>query len=283
METIMRDGWRWLTPPVPAAIAMLRMPVIEAAFDRAPPARGKARLLVLRDAGGAAVDEAVVVGLEDGLEVMVHGGPGVRAAVEAALLSHGCAAVPGAAEQRWDALANAAHPAAVRWLLAHGSAAQPPFSRDLLSRCPVVLITGPVNAGKSTLLNAWCGRQRALVSDVPGTTRDLVAAETLTRGWRLRLLDSAGLRSAADPLERAGQVLVDEARRYADVVVFLRPPGDTGPDPAPGDLLVMGKADLAPAPPESCWSVHGVTGRSADGLLNRLVTAVLSRLNLLAG
>lgn len=280
----MRDGWQWLTPPVPAAIAMLRMPVMVAAFDRAPPARGKARLLVLRDAGGAAVDEAVVVGLEDGLEVMVHGGPGVRAAVEAALLSHGCAAVPGAAEPRWDALATAAHPAAVRWLLAHGSTEESPFRRDLLSRCPVVLITGPANAGKSTLLNAWCGRQRALVSDVPGTTRDLVAAEALTHGWRLRLLDSAGLRSAADPLERAGQALVDGARRYADVVVFLRPPGgDTGSDPAPGDLLVMGKADLMPAPPDSCWSVHGVSGRPADELLNRLGIAVLTRLGLLSG
>ena len=279
----MTDGWQWLTPPAPAAIAMLRMPVIAAAFDRAPPLLGRARLLMLRDAGGTAVDEAVVAGVDDGLEVMLHGGPGVRAAVEAALVSHGLAPARVAADVRWDALASAAHPAAVRWLLSHGTQAEPPFRRDLLSRCPVVLITGPANAGKSSLLNAWCGHQRALVSDAPGTTRDLVAAETLAHGWRLRLIDSAGLRTAADPLERAGQALVADARRFADVVMYMRPPADTGQGIVAGDLTVIGKADLLPAPQtqaEPYWSVRGLADVSAGDLLNRLAMAVLDRLGL---
>lgn len=276
-----REGWYWLTPPAPAAIALLRMPVVAAAFDRTPPVSGRARLLMLRDAAGVLVDEAVVAGRDDGLEVMVHGGPGVRAAVEAALVSHGLAPAPITVDARWDALAGAAHPAAVHWLLAHGPQPTPPFRRELLSRCPVVLITGPANAGKSSLLNAWCGQRRALVSDVPGTTRDLLAAETLTKGWRLRLLDSAGLRSAADPLERAGQALVADARRFADVVIFLRPPGDDGHDSIAGDLVVAGKADLlAAAPSAPCWSVQGVAGVSAGELLDRLALAVLARLGL---
>ena len=82
---------------------------------------------------------------------------------------------------------------------------------ELLYRPPFgVLITGPANAGKSSLLNAWCGHQRALVSDQAGTTRDLVAAETICHGWRLRLLDSAGLRAGADAIEAAGQALVEQ-------------------------------------------------------------------------
>lgn len=279
----MTDGWQWLTPPAPAAIAMLRMSVIAAAFDPALPSPGRARLLILRDAGGTDVDEAVVARLDDGLEVMVHGGPGVRAAVEAALVSHGLAPARIAAGARWDALASAAHPAAVRWLLAHGTQAEPPFRRELLSRCPVVLITGPANAGKSSLLNAWCGHRRALVSDVPGTTRDLVAAETLAHGWRLRLIDSAGLRAAADPLERAGQALVADARRFADVVIYVRPPADTGQGLVAGDLTVIGKADLLPAPltqAEPHWSVRGVANVPAGDLLNNLAVVVLDRLGL---
>lgn len=279
----MSDGWQWLTPPAPAAIAMLRMPALASAFDRAPPAPGRARLLTLRDARGAAVDEAVVVGLDAGLEVMVHGGPGVRAAVAAALAGHGLAETPPAPDARWDALAGAAHPAAVRWLLARGEQAEPPFPRELLARCPVVLITGPANAGKSSLLNAWCGQRRALVSDLPGTTRDLVAAETLAHGWRLRLVDSAGLRAAADPLERAGQALAADARRFADAVIFLRPPGHDGQGSAAGDLVVAGKADLlAGQPPagELRWSARGLVGTPPAALLDALATAVLRRLGL---
>ncbi|MFN9225168.1 MAG: GTPase [Planctomyces sp.] len=60
-----------------------------------------------------------------------------------------------------------------------------------------VLLTGEPNAGKSSLLNALCGRQRAIVSDVPGTTRDLLDAETTMGGWIIRFVDSAGVRDDA--------------------------------------------------------------------------------------
>jgi tRNA modification GTPase len=163
----------------------------------------------------------------------------------------------------------------VRWLLTNDG--PPPFPADLLERVPVVLITGPANAGKSTLLNAWCGHQRALVSDIPGTTRDLVAAQTLVHGWRLRLLDSAGLRAGGDELERAGQALAAQARRSADLVLYLRPPGDHGGEA--GDLIVQGKADLS-ASDGLRWSVHGVPGTGPASLLDHLGRAVLERLRL---
>jgi tRNA modification GTPase len=61
-----------------------------------------------------------------------------------------------------------------------------------------ILLTGEPNAGKSSLLNLLCGRQRAIVSETPGTTRDLLEAETCLAGWVLQFHDSAGIRSATD-------------------------------------------------------------------------------------
>jgi hypothetical protein len=273
----MADGFRWLTPPAPAAIALVQVPVFAALCDRPLPMVGRARFAHLRAVDGTIVDEVVVTRVDDArMEIACHGGPGMRAAVEQALRGHGL--VPANTllrTDRWSRLARAAHPAAVRWLLTNDGA--PPFPANLLERVPVVLITGPANAGKSTLLNAWCGHQRALVSDIPGTTRDLVAAQTLIHGWRVRLLDSAGLRAGGDEIERAGQALVAQARQCADLVLYLRPPGDAGGEP--GDLIVHGKADLAGGDGLR-WSVHGIAGADAATLLGGLGRVVLQRLHL---
>ena len=275
----MVDGWTWLTPPAPAAIALLRAPLCEKLFDRLPPLVGSARFANICAVDGHIVDEVVVTRVSaTTVDIACHGGPGIRAAVEAALIGHGLLPSNSTAEDpRWSALAQAASPAAVRWLLAHGDR-EPPFQRRFLSHIPLVLITGPTNAGKSTLLNAWCGQQRALVSDIAGTTRDLVAAQTIVHGWRLRLLDSAGLRHGGDELERAGQALVAQARRAADVVLYLQPPNDKN-TPEVGDLIVHGKADLA-AVDGLCWSVHGVAQTDAATLLDHIGRAVLERLQL---
>jgi tRNA U34 5-carboxymethylaminomethyl modifying GTPase MnmE/TrmE len=272
------SSYAWLTPPAPAALALARLRSPPARlFDRPLPSAGRARFARLRDATDAVVDEAVIWRLADGVvELSIHGGPGMRAAVDACLRSHGLNEEPLAPDPTWNALAHAASPAAARWLLRHGPTAAPPFPRDFLARAPLVLITGVANAGKSTLLNAWCGRERALVSDVPGTTRDLLAAEALVHGWRLRLLDSAGLRASADDLERAGQELVAHARARADLVIYLRAPGDETPSVA-GDLEVLGKADLRTGPANAiAWS--NVVDRA--GHLRALEAAVLARLGL---
>jgi hypothetical protein len=283
--------WTWLTPPEPAALAVLRCSALPGLAARALPATGQAGFARLRDRAGAAVDEVVLVRVaDDALEITTHGGPGVRAAVGACLAGHGLVEVPwtaggalvgdaaGGGAVAWSDLARAASPAAVRWLLAHPRAV-PPFPAGLLTRAPVVLITGPANAGKSTLLNAWCGRQRALVSDIPGTTRDLVAAHALVGGWRLRLVDSAGLRPTADPLEQAGQDLVAAARGWADLVLYLQPP-DGSDGCQPGDLVVQGKADLREPVDKLCWSAKGKGGTGPAELLTRVGAAVLTRLGL---
>ncbi|HTW84782.1 MAG TPA: tRNA uridine-5-carboxymethylaminomethyl(34) synthesis GTPase MnmE [Candidatus Sulfotelmatobacter sp.] len=65
-------------------------------------------------------------------------------------------------------------------------------------------IVGPPNAGKSSLLNGLLGEDRAIVSDVPGTTRDVIEERFTIDGVAVRVLDTAGLRRTADPLERIG-------------------------------------------------------------------------------
>jgi tRNA modification GTPase len=85
-----------------------------------------------------------------------------------------------------------------------------------------VVLTGPPNAGKSSLLNALLGYGRAIVHDAPGTTRDIVTALTAIDGWPVELADTAGLRVSSDPIEAAGIALAESYLAQADLVVLLR-------------------------------------------------------------
>jgi len=84
-----------------------------------------------------------------------------------------------------------------------------------------VVLAGPPNVGKSSLINALLGYERAIVFDQPGTTRDIVAAETAVDGWLISLSDTAGIRQSGDEIERRG---VDQARSVAadaDLVILV--------------------------------------------------------------
>ncbi|NDF62167.1 MAG: tRNA uridine-5-carboxymethylaminomethyl(34) synthesis GTPase MnmE [Synechococcaceae bacterium WBB_3_034] len=126
-----------------------------------------------------------------------------------------------------------------------------------------VAIVGRPNVGKSSLLNRLSRRERAIVTDLPGTTRDLVESELVLQGVPLTLLDTAGIRSTDDRVEQLGIERSRAALRSADVVLLLfdlaagwRPDDQqlrqAVPDGVP--LLVVGnKADqlasgVAPAP-----------------------------------
>ncbi len=83
----------------------------------------------------------------------------------------------------------------------------------------VVVIAGAPNVGKSSLFNALLGRRRAIVTDIPGTTRDALEALTEADGWPIRLIDTAGLRDAGEIVERMGIEVSREYLGTADVVI----------------------------------------------------------------
>ncbi len=85
-------------------------------------------------------------------------------------------------------------------------------------RCALV---GRPNAGKSSLLNALVGYDRAIVTDIPGTTRDTLEAEVELGGVPLRLIDTAGLRDSSDPIERLGVERSRQAMEEAELILVL--------------------------------------------------------------
>ena len=84
-----------------------------------------------------------------------------------------------------------------------------------------VVIVGPPNAGKSSLLNLLAGSARAIVSDIPGTTRDLLRETVGVEGVLLDLVDTAGLREGGDPVEREGMLRARGELARADLVIVV--------------------------------------------------------------
>ena len=92
---------------------------------------------------------------------------------------------------------------------------------NALKRGIPVAIVGRPNAGKSTLLNALLRDHRALVSDIPGTTRDTIEESFIIDGIAFRLIDTAGLRHSDDPLEAMGVQRSIDTVAQADIVLFV--------------------------------------------------------------
>lgn len=138
----------------------------------------------------------------------------------------------------------------------------------------LVVLYGPVNAGKSTLFNRLVGAARALVDDEPGTTRDALEATVEVGGQLVTLVDTAGFREGAGRLEALGMARTRQVLKEADVAVLLRPAGggtdglETWRAEVPDErrLEVMGKADLLETA-GSVPSVSGLNGAGVDGLL----------------
>ena len=84
-----------------------------------------------------------------------------------------------------------------------------------------VVVAGQTNVGKSSLINAIAGYQRAIVHSTPGTTRDIVAVQTAMDGWPVEISDTAGLRETSEEIERAGMDLARQKILAADLVVLV--------------------------------------------------------------
>ncbi|MDX8401992.1 MAG: tRNA uridine-5-carboxymethylaminomethyl(34) synthesis GTPase MnmE [Mariprofundaceae bacterium] len=141
-----------------------------------------------------------------------------------------------------------------------------PLGERLIHGARVAIIGAP-NVGKSSLLNRLAGGERAIVSDIPGTTRDVVEADFEVHGIPVRLVDTAGMRESEDAIEREGVRRARRAAREADLTVFVadaeRP--DTwqaDADVARIDLKVMNKVDLVGDPaPDGFLPVSARTGK----------------------
>jgi len=143
------------------------------------------------------------------------------------------------------------------------------------------VILGRPNAGKSTLLNRLVGSDRAIVTPIPGTTRDIVRETIEIGGLPVTLADTAGLREGAGVVEGIGIERARDAARRADVILYLidaavGPTADDELERFPDALVVWTKIDLEPAPPDAL-GISVTAERGIDTLLSRLDALVRER------
>lgn len=121
---------------------------------------------------------------------------------------------------------------------------------DCFHRTRRVVLCGPVNAGKSSLLNAILGFDRVIVNAMPGTTRDVITHQSAVDGWPVTFSDTAGLRETDQPIEQAGIAMARKRIAQADVIVGVADVSRWEESRQHlrslerVDLLVLNKADL---------------------------------------
>lgn len=160
------------------------------------------------------------------------------------------------------------------------------FGLHLVAKRPWrVVLAGPPNVGKSSLLNALAGFSRAIVWDLPGTTRDVVELAAAIDGWPVQLVDMAGLRDGQDPLEVAGIQRAYQQLEKADVVIAVRAAAAPVPENLRNHrtqatwLRVVNKCDLESEPerePEELRT-SALTGRGVGDLWSAIRRAIVPR------
>ena len=148
-----------------------------------------------------------------------------------------------------------------------------------------VVVSGPPNAGKSSLVNALAGFARSIVSATPGTTRDVLETRLVLEGWDVVLIDTAGLRSnTEDVIEQAGIASALAAAAEADLVLTVsacdQPAGPpaSAPPAAPPHLTVVTKSDLLPAaatPPPNALLTSTRTGAGIEDLAQTIIHTLI--------
>lgn len=144
-----------------------------------------------------------------------------------------------------------------------------------------VALVGAVNAGKSSLFNRLLGRERALVHERPGTTRDVVEATGRFGELSVTLLDTAGERETDDPIEAAGLALARDLVADVDALIVVLRADKVGPTPVEEDILartvdrprlvVMNGVDRAHRPVAGALPTSALTGEGVDAVADALV------------
>ena len=189
----------------------------------------------------------------------------------------------GAVDRRRVTVALARTVAALDELLVTGD------TGEMLREGALVVIGGAPNAGKSSLFNALVGRERAIVTEIAGTTRDAIEAVIELRGWPVRLVDTAGLRESTDIVERLGIEISERYLGSADVVILCAEGIEelgllrerTRALTAAPVIAVQTKADLSPGSrgdkPTSSLLISAVTGEGLDSLTERIASLLADR------
>lgn len=135
-----------------------------------------------------------------------------------------------------------------------------------------VVIVGEPNSGKSTLLNALVGFSRAIVTDIAGTTRDVIESSYIYNAIKFNVSDTAGLRDAIDPIEKLGILRTYDAIASADVVVCL---DDFVPKNAAPVIYVANKIDIKQNSNQHKTSISALKNINIDLLKKQIYDAVI--------
>jgi tRNA modification GTPase len=147
-----------------------------------------------------------------------------------------------------------------------------------------VAVIGPPNAGKSSLVNALARAEVAIVSELPGTTRDVIEVRLDLEGYPVILADTAGLRRAEDPIEQEGVRRAHRRAQIADLRLLVLDGGGGEHAAVPegmreAEIIVWNKADLNPERlPEGLW-VSAKTGEGLGALIRVLASHAANRLS----
>ncbi len=286
------SGYCWLTPPAASALALLFLnePALQSAFEgRLVAATDVPRVAWLRNSRQK-LDQVVYSRLGPGVLVSCHGGPAVRTAIEAALagagvtrchpptLWNGQTPLTSEVARLLPSLHGRTGLSLALRTLTDGEStlrrllADPdPAWVNALSQArwlftpPRVQLWGPVNAGKSSLLNALCGAELAAVADEPGLTRDVIEGGFEHAGVQIRVFDAPGEWPQADRVSAAALELARQWKAQADLVLTLVPPGAGGS----GDWALFSRSDADPQARQPGVSVRNPA--TVEALKGRLV------------
>jgi tRNA modification GTPase len=148
-----------------------------------------------------------------------------------------------------------------------------------------VVIAGPPNVGKSTLMNALAGRDVAITSPIPGTTRDLIEVFLDLRGYPVMLVDTAGIRESDDPIEQEGVARARRRAESADMTLWLNDGGEgqTTPNLESFTLTVRTKIDLngtdSSAANRDGLAISAKSGAGVDRLLDAIADLAEERMS----
>lgn len=147
-------------------------------------------------------------------------------------------------------------------------------ARAILRGINIVLV-GETNVGKSSLFNRIVGASRAIVSDTPGTTRDVVSANMDIDGYLVNLSDTAGLRETTDSVERIGIERTNTEIENADLVLHIITPNDKPTTIVNGEVLVVNKSDTADSKKiKNSIYVSAKTGEGMPELMKTIITKI---------